>query len=687
MRTSSLLVIVMMTTLMCATGASGPIGEYRGPNCEGRGDVEFLRLIDESFAFFHPNAEVPNVAMLYQRDRDTFTEGAGWGAWWIQNSYGAVYASLPYVQEPWRTLTQKSLDLFWDNQGDGKRMGLWGGKPTGNLLAPLVAPDGCLGDAAVPGQIAYKQGDGNVNIHDWFYEATAAGVVMQTELLLVGRDLAAVNKYLPNLERACNFIESARDPKNNLFLVGPACNLLAPSYGGIKQPDGKFGKGYLAGLSITYLAALDRMVELFKLLGDKDKLAVYEHRRRITFESLPLLLTDKGYFVKSIEPNGTKHGVVGQGQYGYFEGVANVDAVALRAADDTVAKKIYEQMAALPGLRPFDWVLTNYPGLDDTYVKWGSRELPSIWAFGVWVNGGVWGTVEGRAILAYYRLGKFEDIRRSAVRAMKWAKDFRMDAPWTQCGENTDNLWYERKPTAIMVDNFAIPAATVRGLFEYLYKADRLILHPHVPATIAEYRQKEPIWFGEKRILLSCINGGMKVKSVKVNGRDAEADSPDQISLLYETLPSEARVEIVTEGGWPEQPLTKPLASAEEPPAPVSPAAELPEILKEPAAVLSAMSRALEKEPDANYELAFVSAALQALEARRIRSGMNPKGYFRPITPERKAAILKAYEDAALNMYKGLGMQMSKYDQSPDPRRKHIARLFQDVKAANGARP
>ena len=37
----------------------------------------------------------------------------------------------------------------------------------------------------------------------------------------------------------------------------------------------------------------------------------------------------------------------------------------------------------------------------------------------------------------YYRLGKFEDIRRSATRAMKWAKDFRMDEPWSQRGENT----------------------------------------------------------------------------------------------------------------------------------------------------------------------------------------------------------------------------------------------------------
>ena len=107
------------------------------------------------------------------------------------------------------------------------------------------------------------------DVHDWFYEATAAGVVMQAEILLANRDTNALVHYLPKTERACDFIERARDPKNHLFLAGPACNLLAPSCGGVKQADGTFGKGYLAGLSITYLAAMDRMVELCRITGDR----------------------------------------------------------------------------------------------------------------------------------------------------------------------------------------------------------------------------------------------------------------------------------------------------------------------------------------------------------------------------------------------------------------------------------
>ena len=176
-------------------------------------------------------------------------------------------------------------------------------------------------------------------------------------------------------------------------------------------------------------------------------------------------MTPAGYFVKSIEPGGIKHGVLGQKQFGYLEGVANADAVGLRVVDDRTAQNIYKQIESFPAIRPFDFLLANAPGLDDTYGGWGKtsgKGLEGFWAFGDWVNGGVWGTVEGRAILMYYRLGKFEDIRRSATRAMKWAKDFRMDAPWSQSGENTNNIWSDSGQfrvggVAVMIDNFVIP--------------------------------------------------------------------------------------------------------------------------------------------------------------------------------------------------------------------------------------
>ncbi|MCX6877575.1 MAG: hypothetical protein NTW21_27760 [Verrucomicrobia bacterium] len=660
-------------------------GRYAGRFCTGAGDEEFLRLIDESFAFFHPNPAVPNLTMLYKPGWDTFSEGNGWQGWWIQNSYGFSYAATPLLQDPWFSMLQRSWDLFWDNQGDGKRIG----RPD----FPLVAPDGCLGDCAAPGSIVYKQGDGDWKTHDWFYEATAAGVVMQAEILLTSRDRKALTDYLPKMARACDFIEKTRDPKNNLFLVGPACNLLAPSYGGVKQPDGSFGKGYLAGLSINYLAALDRMVELYKFVGDKEQRAEYERRQKITRESLPQLLAPAGYFVKSLEPGGVKHGVLGQPQYGYLEGVANADAVALRVADDLTSNRIYQQIAALPAIRPFDFLLTNAPGLDDTYWSWGQTAGPGlegIHQFGEWVNGGVWGTVEGRAILMYYRLGKFEDIRRSATRAMKWAKDFQMDAPWSQRGENTANSWFGEgkwlyKPGgSVMIDNFAIPAATIRGLFDYDYRADRLILRPRVPGSITQYTQQQPVRFGEKRLYLSCRNGGPKIAAVTINGEAIKVTSPDELALMYDALPAEAKIEITTEGGWPKEsptaayPVVPALVAKDDPAA--APPAALPESLQGPVAVLTAMGKLLAAEPGASDERAFVTAALEAFEARRLRAATDPgPGYYHAITPQRKADVTTFFEETALGMYEGFVARMGRWAARGDARQQRLAALFAEA--------
>jgi hypothetical protein len=514
--------------------------------------------------------------------------------------------------------------------------------------------------------------------------------VMQAEILLASGDREALKRYLPRMDRACNSIEKTRDPKNNLFLVGPASNLLAPSYGGVRQPDGSFGKGYLAGLSITYLAAVDRMAELYKLAGDAEKLAEYQRRREITAKSLPLLMAPGGYFVKSVEPDGTKHGVVGQAKFGYLEGVANVDAVALRVTDDATACSIYRRIAAFPQIRPFDFLLTNAPGLDDTYWNWGHAtggQIAGIHAFGEWVNGGVWGTVEGRAILSYYRLHQYEDIRRSAARAMKWAKDFRMDAPWSQRGENTLNVWSDRGANqvggvAVMVDNFAIPAATIRGLFDYEYRSDRLILRPCIPPSITEYVQKEPVRFGKKTLALSCRNGGPKIATAVVNGKTVRVESPGTVALLYDELPNEAKVKIVTEGGWESEPGQRAAPSRPQQAAgvAVTPQAEIPESLRKPRVVLMAMGRLLANEPNADYERAFVRESLGAIEAWQARSGIDPgPGFFRPFTPAKRASVLNFYENAALRMYHGFAKRLTGYAQSSDTAKRRLAALFQQA--------
>lgn len=627
--------------LLTTIASAAPGAEFKGKYCSGTGDIEYLRLIDRSFDFFHPSADVPNISMLYYPEWDCLIEGSKWQAWWIQNSYGTTYCALPFLQDPWLTFLQHSQDLWFNNQGDGKRGGY-------KQFETLIGPDGCLCDCAMPEGAVYRQGDGNWQMHDWAFEFTAAGVLMQAELMLISRDKQAIRKYLPNLERACEFIETRRDHKNNLFLVGPAADLLAPSYGGVKQPDGTFGKGYLTSMSITYLAAVERMVELYRLTGDSKKLATYEHRCKITRDSLSQFITKDGYFVKSIDPDGTKHGVLGQEKYGYFGAIANVDAIAHRSVDEAQSEKIYAQIEAIPQLRPHDFLITNYPSLDDMYDNWGSREHESINVYGMWVNGGAWSTVEARAIMAYCRLGKYEDVRRSNIHSMRLADGYQMDAPLKDFG---NSVWFDQEITNLCYDALGIPAATIRGLFEYVYKSDRVILYPHIPGSISQYSQNEPIRFGDKRVTLSVTNGGPRVASVKVNGKKWQVDSPESVSLAYTALPKNARVEIVMEGGWPPAPQATPSGDPKR--AKFASTIEQWDIRK-PAGLPESMRKAyaelLRKQSSAktDFDKAFISEALQSFDAYRQRAGMRTNE-----KPEKRAAVLKMYEDAAMNLFKG----------------------------------
>ena len=220
MKTLPIILLALLLSISCGPDSENSVS-YDGKFCSGSGDINYLRLIDESFAFLNPNPVVPNLSMIYEPEWNTFVEGAGWNAWWIQNSYGFSYSATPFLKEPWFSLLQNSWDLFWNNQGDGKRMGdpQSDGKP--GAIWSLVAPDGSLGDTGLPTKIIYKQGDGDFSKHDWFYEATAAGLVMQAEILLTSRDLKAIAYYLPKMERACDFIERARVPQNKSVSCRP----------------------------------------------------------------------------------------------------------------------------------------------------------------------------------------------------------------------------------------------------------------------------------------------------------------------------------------------------------------------------------------------------------------------------------------------------------------------------------
>src|SRR3974390_268733 len=177
--------VVLLGQPAIAAGTDG--SRFEGKHYRGRGDVEYLRLLETARRMFEPDPELQNLSMLYMPSWNGLVEGPTWDAWWIQNSYGTTYTILPFLREPFTTFLQNAQDLWFDQMGDGKRVG---GAPPFDW----VAPDGCLCDAARPGWIVYRQGDGRTAIHDWGMEFTAAGLLLQTELLLISRDPQAIQR-------------------------------------------------------------------------------------------------------------------------------------------------------------------------------------------------------------------------------------------------------------------------------------------------------------------------------------------------------------------------------------------------------------------------------------------------------------------------------------------------------------
>ena len=654
-----------------------PLFAAANPNFQGRffrgeGDVEYLRLLETARRMFEPDPRYENLAMLYMPGWNGLVEGPTWDAWWIQNSYGTSYSALPLLEEPFITFLQNSQALWFDQMGDGKRVG----------AAPpfdWIAPEGCLCDAARPGWIVYRQGDGRTQIHDWGMEFTAAGLLLQSELLLISRDASAIAKYLPKLERCASFIETRRDPTNNLFLAGPAANLLAPSFAGWKKPDGTYGKAYLTGLSVTYIAALDRLTELEKLAGRPEQAKLHAQRRDSARRGLALLTTDEGYLINSLDPDGVRHGVFGAPQHGYFESSPNHDAIAFAIADQAQAERIFHKISSIPGLRPHGFILPNYPSYDDMYEK-----PEGLWAFGTWVNGGHWSTCEARMMLAYYHLGKFNDAQRSMEQLLTFADRFRMDNPLVKCGSD---VYQPNLPINLTYDAFGPPAAFIRGLFEYRYQADTLTLFPHVPSGITRLEQGFPIRFGNKRIYLATAGAG-PVTAVKLNGKNWDSFDRQAIVLRYADLPNQAAIEVCLGHAKPRG-FKAPSIDVQIPKIPPADPLWLDpngSNMVTNAALLEVSQHlvrfyqtlVIHKLAD-SYEAAHARLALQSIAATHERAQQIRAGKIRALEPASERAADQLYFDTARKLCDGLISTLDGYEGSRDFQKQTIAKLWKQT--------
>ena len=137
------------------------------------------------------------------------------------------------------------------------------------------------------------------------------------------------------------------------------------------------------------------------------------------------------------------------------------------------------------------------------------------------------------------------------------------------------------------------------------------------------------------------------VTSVEINGKTAPLTSPEEVVLTYTELPPNANIMITTEGGWTgdsdttdhEYPAFPSLVPTKKEVTQLP--GELSDSLKQPFAILEEMKIALEIDQNAEYERAFVNAAIKAFQDCRVRQTMDPgSGYYRVIKEERKQGII-----------------------------------------------
>jgi hypothetical protein len=246
-------------------------------------------------------------------------------------------------------------------------------------------------------------------------------------------------------------------------------------------------------------------------------------------------------------------------------------------------------------------------------------------------------------ILGYYRVGRFEDARSSMKHILKFAYPFRMDNNLVDFG----NALYEpEQPINIVYDTWGIPAAMIRGLFEYLYQADGVKLVPHIPPGITELEQLDPIRFGRKRLYLSTVGKG-PVTGVTVNGKPWNSFDAQSVFLLDEQTPDTADICIALGGAKPHSFPLPQVDNARSSTASISLPPEL-ETLNRQAQRLAEFRGGLERAGfKDSYEAAHAQLALEAIAAAREHWRLRSEGKLPLLPPASQAVVYEAYLDTA----------------------------------------
>ncbi|GAF87031.1 unnamed protein product, partial [marine sediment metagenome] len=239
------------------------------------------------------------------------------------------------------------------------------------------------------------------------------------------------------------------------------------------------------------------------------------------------------------------------------------------------------------------------------------------------------------------------------------------------------------EPINLCYDSFGPPAAMIRGLFEYLYRAEELVLLPHIPPGITQLQQHFPIRFGQKRLYLATVGSG-PVTAVLINGQPWSSFDEKSITLSYNKTPREAVVQIVLGGAKP-APLMppKPAAMLALPDTPdinkiqvVSKKKELMAGLAGIDAKITRIRKFYQGLVSAglaeSYEAAHARLAIECMAATCERFKMLSDGKLKRLPDQSQYAADKSYIIATAKLCEGLERTVASYEDSEDAHQKQI---------------
>lgn len=444
-----------------------------------------------------------NLLQLYRPDHSgIFVEGTGWEGVWTHNCFMGMFGWLPFLDIRLRNCQRNSQELWFQAQRED------------GLFPEFVTKDE---------QFSYYN-DHNTE-GDVFVDGHWLAVSLICEYILFTRDVEYAKDKIHPLRQAMNFANT-RSFKNGLMQVGTGGAIFEQFYN---------YEGYPSSTQIYYLAALQRMAEVEKLLGNFQQAERFQQKMSPVKQALlKWLLVPEGYFASALDVQGNYHGY-----RDYFESYPNAMAAPLGIVSDDIACSIVRKIKSIPEVDCNVSMCSNYPArTEKTTVDARGK--------GFHFNGGAWMGLGGFDVWTHLIAGEYERAEMLIDLMVDMQQNHQLQDRVEDFGRDKDALSGTagcNHPARHAVGGFG---NILRGFLDVHAKADTLELRPHIFPDIEVLTLKIPIRWNKKEIFVKIINAERKlVKDIKVNGISCSLFRGDRISLPFSVLPAVATVEIV----------------------------------------------------------------------------------------------------------------------------------------------